>query len=186
MVDVDELARRTTNLVTTLARKGMALATGVAVLVAIVGGLAYLTGLAGLDGSARSAWTVVGAVLLVVAVGAPLVARWRLGAVRRHANELVGDVRTLITRDGEAQRVVIETVAVEERDPAEVAELRPVLYDSRQFTRLRQVTVTATDLRALPGVMRTLTTFPALLGVALLGVLVFGVLGFLFLLAWVF
>jgi hypothetical protein len=186
MVDVDELAHRTTDLVTRLARKGMALATGVAVVVLVVGGLTYLTGLAGLDGSARSAWTVVGAVLLVIAVGAPLLARHRLGAVRRHATELVGEVRTLITRDGNAQRVVIETVAVEERDPAEVTELRPVLYDARQFTRLRQVTVTATDLRALPSVLRTVTTFPALLGIALLGVLVFAVLGFLFLLAWIF
>lgn len=186
MADVDELARRTTGLVTDLARKGMVLATWFAMVVLVIGGLAYLTGLAGLEGSARSAWTLVGAVMLVIAAGAPLLARWRLSSVRRHATELVDELRTLIARDGNAQRVVIETIAVEEQEPAEVGELRPVIYDSRQFTRLRQVTLTANDLRALPGVMRTVTTFPGLLAIALLGTIVFGILGFFFLLAWIF
>lgn len=186
MADVDELTRRTTTLVTNLARKGMSLATGVAVVVLIIGGLSYLTGLAGLDGSARSAWTVVGLIMLVVAVGAPLLARWRLASVRRRATELAGDIRTLITRDADARRVVIETVAVDEPQPADVREMRPVLYDSRQFDRLRTVTVKASDLRELPGAMRAVTTFPGLLALALFGVLVFGLLGFVFLLAWIF
>jgi len=185
MVEVDELARRTTMLVTTLARKGMVLATGTALLVFVVGGLSYLTGLAGLDGSARSAWALVGAAMLIVAVGAPLLASWRLSGVSRHTTELIGELRTLMTRDGNAERVVIETIAVEEREPADVVELRPVVYDSRQFNRLRQVTVRATDLRRLPAALRTVTTFPALLGIALLGVVVFGILGFLFLVAWI-
>jgi hypothetical protein len=186
MADVDELARRTTSLVTDLARKGIVLATWFAMIVFLVAGLSYLTGLAGLEGSARSAWMVVGGVMLVIAVGAPLLARWRLSAVRRHASDIVGELRTLIARDGNAQRVVIETIAVEEHDPSEVRDLRPVVYDSRQFSRLRQVTVTATDLRALPGVLRTVTTFPALLAIGLVGILVFGTLGFLFLIAWIF
>jgi hypothetical protein len=186
MADVDELARRTTSLVTDLARKAGVLATWFAMVVLAIGGLSYLTGLAGLEGSARSAWALVGAVMLVIAVGAPLLARWRLSSVRRHATDLVGDLRTLISRDGNAQRVVIETIAVEEHDPAEVRDLRPVVYDSRQFNRLRQVSGTATDLRALPRVMRTVTTFPALLAIGLIGIVVFGTLGFFFLLAWIF
>lgn len=185
MADVDELARRTTALVTGLARKGMTLATGVAVLVLIVGGLSYLTGLAGLDGSARSLWTVLGLVMLVVAVGAPLLARWRLSSVSRRANELVGDIRTLISRDADAQRVVIETVAVDERAPSDVRDPRPVVYDSRQFNRLRTVTVKANDLRELPSALVAVTTFPGLLAIALLGVVVFGLLGFVFLIAWI-
>ena len=83
MADVDELSRRATTLVTALARKGMSLATGVAVIVLIIGGLSYLTGLAGLTGSARALWTVLGLGMLVVAVGAPLLARWRLSSVIR-------------------------------------------------------------------------------------------------------
>jgi len=185
MADVDELSRRTATLVTALARKGMRLATGVALVVLFIGGLSYLTGLAGLDGSARKLWTVLGLGMLVVAVGAPLLARWRLSSVIRRGNALVGDIRTLISRDADAQRVVIETVAVEEPQPGELRDLRPVVYDSRQFDRLRTVSIKAGDLRELPGALRAVTTFPALLGIALLGVVVFGVLGFLFFIAWV-
>jgi hypothetical protein len=186
MADVDELTRRTTTLVTGLATKAMRLAAGVAVVVLIVGGLSYLTGLAGLDGSARSLWTVLGLIMLVVAVGAPLRAWWRLAAVSKKASALAGDIRTLITRDADARRVVIETVAVDKPPPAGGRELRPAVYDSRQIHRLRTVTVKASDLRELPGAIRAVTTFPWLLGLALLGVLVFGLLGFLFLLAWIF
>lgn len=188
MADVDELTRRTTTLVTGLATKAMRLAAGVAVVVLIVGGLSYLTGLAGLEGSARSLWTVLGLIMLVVAVGAPLLAWWRLAAVSKKASALAGDIRTLITRDAEARRVVIDTVAVDvdEPQPADGRELRPAVYDSRQFHRLRTVTVKASDLRELPGAIRAVTTFPWLLALALLGILVFGLLGFLFLLAWIF
>jgi len=186
MADVDQLARQTTTLVTGLARKGVALATGVAVVAFVVGGLSYLTGLAGLDGSARSLWSVLGLVMLVVVVGAPLLARWRLSSVIKQASALVGDLRTLLSRDAAAQRVVIDTVTVEERQPAAARELRPVIYDSRQFSRLRTATGKANDLRELPSALTAVTTFPALLGIALLGVLVFGGLGFLFLLAWIF
>ena len=184
MADADELARRTAGLVTSLARRAMGLATVTALVALVVGGLSYLTGLAALDGSVRQAWVVIGAAMLIVAVGAPLLARWRLGAVSRRASELVTEIASLVTRDPNAQRVVIETVAVEE-PLAPSGDLRPVMFDSRQFTRLRQVSVNAGDLAQLPLAMKAVTTFPLLLLVAVVGVLVFGVLGFLFLVAWV-
>ena len=72
MADVDQLARQlTVAMVTNLARRGMVLAAGVALVTFLVGGLSYLTGLAALDGSAGSAWTVIGGAMLIVAVGAP-------------------------------------------------------------------------------------------------------------------
>ncbi len=185
MADVDDLARRTTTLIAGLARKGLSLATGVVVVVLVICGLSYLTGLAALEGSARSAWAIVGLAMLVVAVGAPLLARWRLGAVTRRTSELMSEIRSLITRDADAQRVVIETVAYEEAQPQDVRDLRPVVYDSRQFNRLRQVTVKAGDVGRLPVVLRSLVTLPYLLGIALLGIVVFGLLGFLFTIAWI-
>lgn len=184
MADVDELARRTTAMVTNLARRGMVLATGVALVVFLVGGLSYLTGLAGLDGSARSAWTLIGAVMLVVAVGAPLLARWRLSRVSKDAAELVTDLGKLISGNADAQRVVIETVAVDQPDAAGATAV-PAIIETRQFSRLRQTTLTATDLGALPGALHAVTTFPFLLLVAIVLMLVFGVLGFLFLVAWI-
>lgn len=186
MADVDQLARQAATLVTALAHKGMGLATGVAVVVFVIGGLSYLTGLAGLEGSARSLWMVLGLIMLVVAVGAPLLARWRLASVLRRAGELAGDIRTLITRDADAQRVVIETVAVDEPPPLGGREPRPVIYDSRQFDRLRTASVRASDLRELPSALHAVTTFPGLLLIAVLGIVVFGLLGFLFFLALIF
>lgn len=186
MADVDELAQRTSTLVTSLARRGMTLAAGVAAVVFVVGGLAYLTGLAGLEGSVRSAWVVVGAVMLVVAVGAPLLARWRLRGVLRDTTQLISELTSLIKRDDSAQRVVIETVPVDPPTAGQPGDVRPMmLFETRQFTRLRQVSMNANDLRHLPGAMQAVTSFPLMLAVALIGVIVFAVLGFLFLIAWV-
>ena len=184
MPDLDELARRMTGLVSELARKGMMVATGVAVLVLLIGGASYLTGLAALDGSARSAWTLVGLAMLIAAIAAPLIAGWRLRRVRRHVDELVGEVRTLITTEPDAQRVVIETIAHDEQ-PVQRGDPLPVVYDSRQFSRLRTASAGVGGMRQLPGALLAVTTFPALLLWALVGIVVFGILGFLFMIAWV-
>lgn len=187
MADVDELARRAVATVSTLAQRGVTLATGVAGAVAVVVGLVYLLGLVVLDGSIRAAWTIVGGVLVVIAVGAPLLARWRLTAVRRDAGELVTEVRTLLQRNSAAERVVIETF--EAPPPGSTAGRRPrpaVVVQTQQFTSLRQLVGTANDLRSLPGALSAVATFPALLAVAVLLTLVFVVLGVLFLIAWIF
>ena len=183
MADVDQLARQLTSLITTVARRVIVITIGVAVVTFIIGGLSYLTGIAGLDGSARSAWMVIGAVMLVVAVGAPLLAWWRLSQVSRHATELVTEVGRLISRDPDAERVVIDTVTVDQRPPDGIR--APAIIETRQFSRLRQSTLTASDLRELPGALRAVTMFPWLLLIAIVLMLVFGVLGFLFLIAWI-
>ena len=183
MADVDDLARRTTALVMDLARRGMLLAVGVALVTFIIGGLSYLTGLAALDGSARSAWTFVGAVMLVVAVGAPLLAAWRLSRVSKRAGALVAEFATLIRGNPDAQRVVIETVTVDQSGGA--GTLTPAVIETRQFSRLRQVSLTAADVPLVAVALRAVTTFPLLLVVSIVLMLVFGVLGFLFLIAWI-
>ena len=183
MPDVDALARQLTVLVTTLAQRVRLVAIGVAVVTFIISGLSYLTGLAALDGSARSAWALIGALMLVVAVGAPLLACWRLSSVSRHATELVSEAGRLISRDPAAERVVIDTVTVDQATPAGTRV--PAIIETRQFSRLRQSAITASDLRALPGALRAVTTFPWLLLTAIVLMLVFGVLGFLFLIAWI-
>ena len=184
MADIDELARRTTAMVMSLARRAMGLATGVALVGFVIGGLSYLTGLAALDGSARSAWVLIGAVMLVVAVGAPLLARFRLSSISKDATELVLELGTLISGNPDAQRVVIETVAVDEPDAAGRTTM-PALIESRQFSRLNQAASTTMGLRTLPGALRAVTTYPIMLGISAVLTLVFAVLGFLFLVAWV-
>lgn len=183
MADADVLARRAVGVVTGLARRGSFLAVRVAFAVAIVAIVAYALGLAGLEGSTRRAWVVIGGALVVVAVGAPLLAAWRLRRVGTHAEQLVADVRTLLTSNAEAERIVIETVEVEDRRATTTP---AVVGQTPQFTQLRRVALTTANLRELPGTLQAVGSFPALLALAVLLTLVFVVLGFVFLLALVF
>jgi len=182
MADVDELARRAVATVSLLAEKGAKLAGAVALFVGAGSVIVYLLGLAALEGSARSVWVVAGAVLVVIAAGAPLLARWRLSSVRRDATSLVTDVRTLLERNTDARRVVTDTVEHEApagtRSPA-------VVVHSRRFTNLRQVAGTANDLRSLPSALLAVTTFPYLLAISVALLPVFFILGLIFLIAWI-
>ncbi len=181
MASIDDLAGRAVAVVELLARRGAALAIGVTLIALLIGGSSFLTGLAAMDGSVETAWIVIGGTLLVIAVGAPLLAWWRLSRVRRHATALVGEVQRLASRSPEAERVVIETVAV---DPDAAGTISPaVVGQTAQFTRLRTIAIDAGDLRQLPGALRAVTTYPWLLAIALLLCLVFAILGFLFLVA---
>jgi len=189
MADLDALARSAVGTVTELARRASSLAVGFALFVGAVALVTYVLGLAALEGSTRSAWVVIGAALVVIAVGAPLLAAWRMRRIRAHAGALVTDVRTLLANNAEAEQVVIETVEVQPSPPGPAR--RPgttpaVVGQTAQFTRLRRMAGSADNLRALPGTMRAITTFPALLAVAALLMLVMLVLGLVFLLAWVF
>jgi hypothetical protein len=186
VTDVDELARRAVDMATRFARQAGRLAVMTALFVAVTALIAYAIGRAALNGGARSTWTVVGAALLVVAVGAPLLAWWRLRAVRRHATELVGEVRRLITGNAEAERVVIDTVESQPSTGPPGRRQELAVVGTQSFYRLRTISLGTSDLRLLPRAMIAVTSFPGLLALGLLLSLVFGVLGFVFLLVWIF
>ncbi|CAN5856256.1 hypothetical protein BH18ACT2_BH18ACT2_21790 [soil metagenome] len=184
MADLDDLAQRAIDVITTLARRGGALAGGVAVIVAVVAVSADATGLAALDGGARTTWMVVGGVAVLVAVGAPLLARRRLGTVRNQATALVGEVRTLLSRNAEAHQVGVDTVEATQPTPGRPGP--PALTgQAQQFHRLRTIAVQANDLRQLPMAMSAVTTFPGLLALGIVLMIGFGLLGFVFLLIWI-
>ena len=103
------LAERATAVVTRYVRLGGMLAAGVAVIGLVVAGGALLVGRAALDGSAETVWTVVGVLLVAVAVVPPLLAAMRLRSISRDTTQLVSDFRSLLDAGGEASTVVIET-----------------------------------------------------------------------------
>jgi hypothetical protein len=185
--DVNALARRAVEVAVRFARRAGRLAVGATLFVAVVALSTYLIGLAALSGSARNSWILIGGALVIFAVGAPLLAWWRLFALRRHANELVDDVRLLISGNPEAERIVIDTV---EAQPSPMAGPggRPELMvaETRQFYRLRTISLGTTHMRRLPAAMKAVTSFPVLLAIPLLLTMVFAVLGFVFLLVWLF
>jgi hypothetical protein len=182
MAGIDVLAQRAVDAVSLLARRGAMLALGLALLSALVAGGSYAMGLAAMSGDVETAWMVLGGALAIVAIGAPLLAWWRLTNVRRHATELVDEARTLLAKNAAAERVVIETVEVSDEGAARTTPA--VVGQTVQFTRLRNLALGTENLRRLPVALYAVTSFPALLAIAVVLMLVFGILGFLFLVAW--
>lgn len=192
MPDVDALSRSLIAGATRLADRGAMLALSVALITGIVAVSAYLTGLAALSGSGRTVWLVLGGALVVLIVGAPLVARHRLRGVRRDAVALFEEVRSLLTGNREAQRVVIDIQEAESSPPPAASgspgtAVNPAMMaQSQRYGEFRRIALTSNNLRQLPLAMTAITTFPALLAIALAGILLFGLLGFVFLLIWLF
>src|SRR4051794_28197765 len=110
MAEVDVLAGRVVDVASVFARRAGRLALAAALFVGFIAVSSYLVGIAALSGSARSLWIILGGAMVIVAIGAPVLAGWRLFSVRRHATELIGEVRRLIVGDPDAERVVIDTV----------------------------------------------------------------------------
>ncbi len=182
MADLDDLAGRMVRLVTALAGRGMRWAIRVAVVVALAAVTMYLLGLAAFDGSAEQVWAVAGAIIGLAAIAAPLLAAWRLRSVRRDATALVGDVRTLVDRNADARRVVIETVET----GLPTGERSVVVYQSQDFGDLHRMAVRTDDLKSLPAALSAVRTFPGLLIIGVLATLLFGFASFIFLIALAF
>jgi hypothetical protein len=207
MSDIDALVDRAVAAVSTIARRGSTLTTGVAIVAALVFGAAYLVGLGAFGGTTRTVWAVVGGALLLVAVGAPLVASFRLRSIPKKANSLVGELRALIDRDESARRVIIDTVLSEdgsaEPSAADSMDARrfaaggfaaggfgsartpQVVMQFQRFSQLRSF-ATSDDVKNLAGVAQTVGSLPGLVsaGILLTGLGAF--LGFIFTLIWIF
>ena len=184
--DLDRLVRRAVDAVGHLARRGSNITTAVGLLALLVTGATYLVGIAAFGGGTRIVWTVLGVALLLFAVGAPLLASFRLRAIPHHAEELVSELRLLLGRNEEARRVVIDTVAIDEEPSAAVTAAPTFIVQSGQYTTLHRIAIGAGDVQHLAKVTRELAYLPSLvfIGLALTGFAAF--LGFVFTLIWIF
>lgn len=198
MADVDALVDHAVAAVSALARRASSLTTGTAVAAAVIVGSAYLVGLAAFDGSARAGWAVVGGISLLFAVGAPLLATYRLRAIPRHKNDLVAELRTLLHRDDEAKRVVIETVEADPQDatliysrggfaPGGTGGTRTPAAMA-QFQRITSLGsfATADDLTHIATVGRTVRSLPRLVATGIVLTATGALLGFIFTLILIF
>ena len=199
MAEIDELVRRTVATVTTIADKAAAFATKVLVVAAIICVGGFLLGVAALSGGIQTVWIVLGIVFGSIAVGGVLVARWRIGSVKRHVPELADEVRTLL-RDGRpGSRAVIDTFVVDpdtdvgtgigprpgtERVDRGVRTDGSAILMTRQMHGLRNVSGAGLEgTTRLAAAVTALTTFPFFLLGAMVISLVFGFLGLIFLIA---
>lgn len=177
--DLDRLARRAVDSVLTLVRKGTALA-GVVLILAVVFGVGgFLLGLAALSGGIETVWTVLGGFFAIVAIGSVATAMLRLRAVRRAADDLVDEVRTLISGDRQSERTVIETV-----ESSDGAQHDGVVVMSRQFASMRSVVGDRVgQFRQLASALSAVTSFPGLVALSVLVTFVFVGLSVIFLIA---
>lgn len=179
---IDELAQRAVGVLLGLLRRANALAGGVLIfaLLACVGG--YLLGIAALDGGALNAWIFIGGLGALWAIGSVLLAMWRLAAVRRGSGALVDEVRGFLSGDNDAQQTVLETVEVSEGSDDE-----SIVAVSRQFFSFRDgVDEHGANFTHLAAALRSLTSFPALMALAVVMGFAFAAASVVFILILIF
>ncbi|MFP5489551.1 MAG: hypothetical protein ACLGHQ_14760 [Acidimicrobiia bacterium] len=180
MTEIDEVVRRAVDSITTIAGRAAAFATRILLVTTTVCVGGFLLGIAALTGGIETVWIVLGIVFASIAIGAAFIARWRVGAVRRHVPELVDEVRTLMTDGRDSTRTVIETFAVDPDD----ADRGSAIVLSRQMYGFRgAVGSGATKATRLAAAVAALTTFPVLVLLAIAITTVFAFSGAVFLLA---
>lgn len=182
MAEIDELVRRTVATVTMIADKAAAFATRLFVLSAVVCIGGFLLGVAALSGGIEQVWIVLGIVFGTIAVGGALLARWRVGSVRRHVPELADEVRTLITEGRDGTRTVIDAFVVDGDGDGHTGGSAIVM--SRQMYGFKNAVGSGLESSArLTAAVTALTSFPGLVLGAIAISLVFGFLGVIFLIA---
>ncbi len=187
MAEIDELVRRTVASVSMIASRAAAFSTKllVGVVFVCIGG--FLLGVAALSGGIQTVWIVLGICFASIAIGCAGVARWRVGAVRRHIPELAGEVRTMIGEGRPETRTVIDTFVVDVDGSAPGdgdAPANSAIVMSRQMGGFGSAF--GADLARWPRLLaavRALTTFPFLMLAAIAISMVFGFLGSIFLIA---
>ncbi len=177
--DLDQLAQRAVDSVMKLVRRGTALAGGVLMLAILFGVGGFLLGLAALDGGIEKVWIAVGGAFALVAIGSVGIAILRLRSVRKGANTLVTEVRSLIGGDKQTKRTVIETV-----ESTDASDGDGVVAVSKQFFSLKnEVGDRIGQFKSLGLALTAITSFPGLVALATVITFVFAGLSVLFLIA---
>lgn len=178
--DAEVMVERTIRTITHIAQRVTHYATVLLVVVAVVAVGSFLLGSAALSDGIRTVWIVLGIVFGGIAIGAALVARWRLGRVRRHVPAIASEVRQLIA-DGKGQTHLI---IQEFQDGDDASASQSAIVVSRRLYGMRGVVGHGMEGSArLTDAVTAITSFPGLALMAIGITLVFGFLALVFLLA---
>lgn len=171
------LAQRAVDSLLTLVDRGTRLAFGALMIVAIVCVGGFALGVAALSGDIETVWIVLGGFAAFVAIGAVVLAMFRLRAITRLGTALVAEVERLITGDPRSERVVIDTV-----EASDEVQDQSAIVMSRQFFTMNNTVGAAGQFGALAIALKSVTTFPFLILLAVVISVGFTGLGFLFVL----
>lgn len=182
MEDIAALSDRAAAGTQAFARLGARLARGVATFAIVSTVICLLLALFALSGEATVVALVLTAMAASLAVGASLLAWWRLRSINGQFQTLSSEFRQLFNRDTSARTQVIDTV--EHGQAASVPGPRAGRSSgpygpsgTRQFSAIRRFDVQQLrGLRNITAAFVTLAAFPRLLALAFLGVMSLGVL----------
>ena len=180
MKDAEAFVERTIATITMIARKALKFSGIIAALAAVVCGGSFLLGIAALSGGIQSVWIVFGIVFGAIAIGAGLIACWRVGSIQRHVPELANEIRALVSVGTQTTKDVIETFDVNdgESKAASAIEL------SREVFRFKSVIGRGLESSSrFAAAVTALTSFPWLMLTVIAITAVFGFLSLIFLLA---
>jgi hypothetical protein len=182
MSDIDGRVTRTISTLTLIADRVTRLSGKLLMGVAVVSIGSFLLGLAALDGGIRNVWILLGGIFAVIAVGAALIGRWRIGGIRRSVPAIASEVRSLLS---EGRRDAVEVIEQFNTGPADGGR-DSVLIVSRSVTGLRgMATHGLAGSQHLAKAVTAITSFPALALAAVMISIVFALLIPIFLLALV-
>lgn len=138
----------------------------IAIIGAIIVGVAALLAAAALSGTEQ--WVVLGcgAALMVAAVVAPVVTSFRLKSVLKHGNELVSDLKVLAGRMVEVHKSTGETFAGAGR-PIEGGVVAQYGAYRQQYQTINRLPNMFKDLTRLAPTIARITSLPTLLGIGL-------------------
>ncbi|MEM9516611.1 MAG: hypothetical protein AAGA42_17315 [Actinomycetota bacterium] len=173
------LAQRAVDTVLLLVRRGTALAGGALMIVTLVCLASFALGLDALDGGVRTVWVVLGGFFAIVAIGSIVVAMVRLLRLRARSNEMLLELRELISGDSRSSQVIIETIETSDGVQEQSAVVMSRTFDNMQG----HIAGRSQQFRALAAAMRAITTFPLLLLMSTAITIVFGGLALIFLIA---
>jgi hypothetical protein len=153
-----DLADRTVESFQRLVHRGSRLAVGVLIVVSVICIGSFTLGLVALTGGVRTAWAILGGIGLIVAIGALVLALFRLWVISTMSVSLAQDLRTLLVNDPGTERVVIETV-----EASDGVQDQSAVVMSRQFFQMNDtVAPRAGQLLALSLALKSITAFPLL------------------------
>jgi len=180
--DVDRSAQIAVEKIKTLAGRATGFGTKILMFAVLTCGIGFLLGLAAF-GRDSVGWWLVGGFGVVVGVGSALLGRWRLGSVKRHVPELVGEVRTLLTDGHQAGNQFVEVFIVDDADRGAGTgiELTRTLWSYKGI-----VNTGTQSFGRLTSAITALTTYPMLAVLAVLTGLGFCGLSLIFLLVIAF